>query len=107
MSNFLENEIVVFKFGGASVKDAEGVKNLQHIVEKYQDKNLFVVISAVGKTTNLLEQILDAYFFEKEDPFILFERLRNNHLDIARALLPQNERIIDKLEIIFKQLDDK
>src|SRR5574344_22532 len=107
MNTFLNNDILVFKFGGASVKDAEGVRNLQRIVEKYKDKNLLVVISAVGKTTNLLERILDAYFFEKEDPFLLYEQLKENHLSIARELMPDNARIVDKLEIVFKQLHEK
>lgn len=48
----------VFKFGGASVKDAEGVKNLAHIVRQTTD-DLVVVISAMGKTTNALERIVD------------------------------------------------
>ncbi|HNW68213.1 MAG TPA: aspartate kinase, partial [Bacteroidales bacterium] len=107
MNTFLNNDILVFKFGGASVKDAKGVRNLQRIIEKYKDKNLLVVISAVGKTTNLLERILDAYFFEKEDPFLLYEQLKENHLSIARDLVPDNARIVDKLEIVFKQLHEK
>ncbi len=50
----------VFKFGGASVKDAESVRNIASILRKYQD-NLVVVISAMGKTTNALERVLNAY----------------------------------------------
>lgn len=49
----------VFKFGGASVKDAEGVKNLAHIVRQTTD-DLVVVVSAMHKTTNALERIVDA-----------------------------------------------
>jgi len=50
----------VFKFGGASVKDAEGVKNLAQIVKQYHEP-LVVVISAMGKTTNAMERIVEAY----------------------------------------------
>ena len=50
----------VFKFGGASVKDAESVRNIASILNKYSD-NLVVVISAMGKTTNALERVLHAY----------------------------------------------
>ena len=49
----------VFKFGGASVKDANGVKNLLEIV-RHKTDDLVVVISAMGKTTNALERIVDA-----------------------------------------------
>ena len=107
MSNFLTKEVIVFKFGGASVKDAMGVRNLQRILEMYHSDNLFVVISAMGKTTNLLEQILDAYFYHKETLSDLFNTLKNNHLKIARELIENNDRIVSKLESVFKQMEEK
>lgn len=107
MSHFLEEPVIVFKFGGASVKDAAGVKNLQHILQQYSDRHIFVVISAMGKTTNLLEKVLDAYFYGKEDVEPLFNQLKENHLKIAHELTDQNERIIAKLDSVFKQLEEK
>ena len=107
MENFLDSKIIVFKFGGASVKDAAGVKNLQRIVEQYKDRKLFVVISAVGKTTNLLEKILDAYFYGQTDWKPLFNQLKDNHLEIARALTEHNDRIIAKLDSVFVQSEQK
>lgn len=101
------DDFLVFKFGGASVKDAAGVKNLAHILQKYAHQPLFVVISAMGKTTNALERILNAYFYGKEDILPLFEQLKNMHLSIARELTPENERIIAKLDAIFKKLEEK
>jgi aspartate kinase len=56
----------VFKFGGASVKDAAGVKNLVRVLETVGYQNTLVVISAMGKTTNALEVIIDAYFKNKK-----------------------------------------
>ena len=56
----------VYKFGGASVKNAEGVRNLERILRSHNpQERLVVVISAIGKTTNLLEQVLDAYYYDK------------------------------------------
>ena len=107
MCNFLNQPALVFKFGGASVKDAAGVKNLQHILQQFNDKHLFVVISAMGKTTNLLEKILDAYFYQKEDISPLFLQLKEYHLNIAHELTENNARIISKLDSVFKQLEDK
>ena len=52
----------VFKFGGASVKDAPAIENLKNILQRYKNEQLVVVISAMGKTTNFLEKLLDAYF---------------------------------------------
>ena len=51
----------VFKFGGASVKDAAAVRNLADIVSSRVDENILLVVSAMGKTTNLLEKILAEY----------------------------------------------
>jgi aspartate kinase len=52
----------VFKFGGASVKDAESVRNSAKIISKYKGEALLVVISAMGKTTNLLEKLTREYY---------------------------------------------
>ena len=53
--------MLVFKFGGASVKSADAVRNIVSILEKYSDKSIVVVVSAMGKTTNALERIIEAY----------------------------------------------
>ena len=51
----------VFKFGGASIKDAAGVKNVASILQQYQDQSLIIVVSAMGKTTNALEAVVAAH----------------------------------------------
>ena len=56
----------VFKFGGASVKNALGVKNLLSVIKTVGHKDTLVVVSAMGKTTNALEKIIDDYFKEKD-----------------------------------------
>ena len=48
----------VYKFGGASVKNAEGVRNLRKIID--DEQNLFIIVSAMGKTTNALERVFGA-----------------------------------------------
>lgn len=53
---------LIYKFGGASVKDANGVRNLLRIVQMQQHQHLIVVVSAMGKTTNALEQVLQFWF---------------------------------------------
>ncbi|MGI9547228.1 MAG: aspartate kinase [Flavobacteriaceae bacterium] len=56
----------IFKFGGASVKDAEAVRNMVRVLNETGYDNTFVVVSAMGKTTNAMEAIVNAYFNEKE-----------------------------------------
>ncbi len=95
----------VFKFGGASVKDASGVRNLQNILSLYPDEDIVVVISAIGKTTNLLEKILDAYYDQPDKVADLIHSLKENHYQIANELTDQTDRIITKLNTVFEQLE--
>ena len=52
----------VFKFGGASVKDAEAVKNVAEILQQYKEESILVVVSAMAKTTNMLELLVKAHY---------------------------------------------
>ena len=52
----------IFKFGGASVKDADGIKNVFSVLEKVGHEDTLLVISAMGKTTNALEIVIKNYF---------------------------------------------
>ncbi|MBO7446232.1 MAG: aspartate kinase [Bacteroidales bacterium] len=86
----------VFKFGGASVKDAPAIRNLLQILQRYDGEELVVVISAMGKTTNFLEGVLRAYS-QQEDTSALVEELMRYHLDILRELLPDDEEGVARL----------
>ncbi len=94
----------VFKFGGASVKDAEGVKNLTRIVKLHLDEPLIIVVSAMGKSTNLLEKICDHThennLSEKEDLLTFI----NFHIRIAKDLFSKDHPILDELDGYFKSL---
>lgn len=78
----------VFKFGGASVSNYEKVKNLGRIIQQFSDEQLMIVISAMGKTTNALEKVTDAFFAgKKEEALQLFRAVKLQHLDEAKFLL--------------------
>ncbi|MBW0176294.1 aspartate kinase [Sediminibacterium sp.] len=78
----------VFKFGGASVNSVERIKNLAAIVEQYKDDQLVIIISAMGKTTNALEKVVEAFYAgKKEEALQLFEIVKNQHLTTAKYLL--------------------
>ena len=85
----------VFKFGGASVKDAEAVKNVLSILQLFKGKKLGVVISAMGKTTNATELMVEALWTRKEEVFneIIQER-RQFHLNIMNGLFTSSENEI-------------
>lgn len=75
----------VFKFGGASVKDAQAVKNVGKVIQLYNEP-LVVVISAMGKTTNALEELVNAYYFKENDVNVLLEKVKQFHFGIMNEL---------------------
>ena len=94
----------VFKFGGASVKDAGGVKNVLKVLEKHQNPDKLIVISAMGKTTNALEVIIQKYLSEQSpDPEI--ESLRLFHVEIMNGLFENKQAaVFEKINQFFTNL---
>jgi aspartate kinase len=76
----------VFKFGGASVKDAAGVRNVAEILAKYANENVLVVISAMGKMTNKMEDLVHAYFYNTGQAHQIISEIREFHYQILHEL---------------------
>lgn len=96
----------VFKFGGASVKDADGVVNLGRIVSAYRDHQLLIVVSAMGKTTNLLERLVRQYFTRADDTFDLLQQAKRYHEDIVQALFPDgNHPVYNEVANRFVEIE--
>ena len=94
----------VFKFGGASVKNADGVRNLKRILDNYKPEKLVVIVSAMGKMTNQLEKVLDSWYFNQESLANNFEIVKNFHLDIAMQLENNQGEITSVLSPILNRL---
>ncbi len=78
----------VFKFGGASVNSVDRIKNLAGIVQTYTAHPMVIIISAMGKTTNALEKVVEAFYEgKKEEALQLFQAVKNQHLTTAKYLL--------------------
>jgi aspartate kinase len=95
----------VFKFGGASVKNADAVRNVGALIEQYRDQPLIIVISAMGKTTNLLEAILEAYRFDKANKSDLLEEMKNFHFDLLSELLEEWKTYFYEIDNLFVDLE--
>jgi len=80
----------VFKFGGASVKDAGGVRNLTSIILKQPGAELLIVISAMGKITDKLEELCGAYQYGEENTQQIFEEIKQFHFNILGDLFPDH-----------------
>ena len=80
----------VFKFGGATVNSIERIKNVAYPAA-FPDEQIMVIVSAMGKTTNALEKVVDAFFAgKKEEALQLFEQVKQQHLTTAKYLLVTN-----------------
>ena len=78
----------VFKFGGASVNSVERIQNVGHIMKHWSGEKIVVIVSAMGKTTNALEKVADAFFSgKKEEALLLFEQVKQQHLTTAKHVL--------------------
>ena len=88
----------VFKFGGASVKDAEGVKNAASIIKSQSGEQLVVVVSAMGKTTNAFEDVLESHLKRSEQAFNQLESIKSYHFGVCIDLFG------DKKNPIFQEL---
>lgn len=97
----------VFKFGGASVKDAPAIENLMNILRLYPDEQLVVVISAMGKTTNYLERVLAAYHHQPDEVAALVDELQRQHEQVAIQLVPDPGSILDKIRALCGRLRAK
>jgi aspartate kinase len=95
----------VYKFGGASVKDATGIKNLAKIVREESD-NLIIVVSAFGKTTNALEKVLKAWLVGDNEFNTLLDEVYNGHLSVILDLFGNGTEVEGRLDISYALLRD-
>lgn len=96
----------VFKFGGASVKDAKAVKNIAEIISDYKSDSLVIVISAMGKTTNALEKIVNAFYYKTKEAEQLFEELKSSHFAILDELFEsKTHAIYQELHNTFVEIE--
>lgn len=96
----------VFKFGGASVKDASAVKNVAEVLKKHALKPTVVVISAMGKTTNNLEELVNSYFYKKGNSEQVLQKIKDYHFGILNELFSnRNHPVFTELENTFVELN--
>ncbi|GER58448.1 aspartate kinase [Patiriisocius marinus] len=84
----------IFKFGGASVKDAEGVKNVATVITKCDEKDLVIVISAMGKMTNALEKVVDSYFKSPDALELAINEVLQFHINISIDIFKNKQHLI-------------
>ena len=95
----------VFKFGGASIKDVNSIIHISNFLKEGTHDNLFIVFSAMGKVTNMLEDIVDAYVINSKELSVLVEQVKLFHYNIIEGLFEEEELIFDEVNNVFVELD--
>ena len=95
----------VFKFGGASVKDAKSIKNLAEVLKEVGYNNTLIVVSAMGKMTNTMELIVNAYFEDKKILPPHIQEIIKYHAAILGDLFPdKNHPVFKQLKVLFDEV---
>ncbi|MFN3907503.1 MAG: aspartate kinase [Flavobacterium sp.] len=95
----------IFKFGGASVKDASGVKNVVEVLRQVGYENTLIVVSAMGKTTNALEEVIRCYFHDKEQLSAAIEAVKQYHLQLVSELFTTvPDSLSNRLQELFNEM---
>lgn len=95
----------VYKFGGASVKDGEGIINLSGIVS-FEKEDLVVVVSAFGKTTNALEKVLGEWYAGDNNYTDTLEAIYNYHLQVMKDIFAGCNPVKDEIDTSFQNLKE-
>lgn len=97
----------VFKFGGASINTVERIQNTGRILQSCKNEKILVIISAMGKTTNALEKVVDAFFEGRtKDALQLFEQVKESHLKTLKYLVSINWKAAeDQLKDFFTEVE--
>ena len=95
----------VYKYGGAPVKDAQSVRNVFSILEKTEKKDILIVISAMGKTTNALEEVVESYFKDKNSSEQSLQKVKDFHYTIIDELFEdKNHPVYWKIDGLFGEI---
>ncbi len=95
----------VFKFGGASVKDANGVKNVVNVLNEVGHSNTLIVVSAMGKTTNAMENVVSDYFDDKNSLSNSIQEVADFHYKILAELFENTSHpVYEKVQLLFEEV---
>lgn len=97
--------IKVFKFGGASIMDVQNIKNVGNILQKYTGQKLVIVFSAMGKVTNMLEDVVDSYVHKSSNTNVAFQKVKDFHFIILSEIFKESHPIFDIVNNLFVEIE--
>lgn len=101
----MKQAIKVFKFGGASLKDVDSIKNVASILKNYSDRPLLIVVSAMGKTTNALEKVVEAHANQTGNATAILADIKQQHYSIISELFEKDHPVNVDVNDTFVEID--
>lgn len=96
----------VFKFGGASIKDPQAIRNVLHVLQTVGFDNSLIIASAMGKTTNALEDVINNYFKKPKELKQAIQVVKDYHQEIINGLFEnKNHLVFDKVNVLFGEME--
>jgi aspartate kinase len=98
----------VFKFGGASVSSVQNIRNVGTILDQFKGEKILIVISAMGKTTNALETVVNSFYNDRDQvkALYLFAEIKQQHIQTATELLHKDlNTLLEKLKTLFTEVE--
>ena len=96
----------VYKFGGASIKDADSIKNVAEIIKNNLPDEAIIIISAAGKSTNALEKVVDDYFNNNGNAFDSLENVKKTHVEIINELFDtDSDELLAEINDLFVDIE--
>lgn len=100
-----KTDIEVYKFGGASIQSSERIRQVAELIKAHRDAPTVLIVSAMGKTTNMLEAVVNAHFDQPEVLQMALDKVIDYHLAIANELMPEDAHVINRLNDLFVELE--
>lgn len=101
----MKKALKVFKFGGASLKDADRIRNVAGILEDYRNDQLLIVVSAIGKVTDSMEKVVEAHAEQTGDARALLEGVKQQHYQLCAELLGEQHEVYDLINDTFVEVE--
>ena len=101
----MKTSLKVFKFGGASLRDADSVRNVANILKGYKAEHLLIVVSAMGKTTDALERVVEAHANKTGKAAELLEIVKKQHYDMCQALFGEKHEVYASVNDTFVEIE--
>lgn len=95
----------IYKFGGSSLKNAANIKLVTKIISENKEDDMVIVFSAMGKVTNMLEEVVNSYFNKQKKVRNLLKKVRDFHVSLANQLFNKNDKVLDEINNLIVEIE--